>query len=296
MSAEGPVQSPGTVLTVRQVAAYHAMTLVAPAVAERFRPGQFLAVAVGGEHTSLLARRCFPIYEVKSDYGGTVEFVFEAGDPGGEWLAGRRSRDSLDVLGPLGRPFPLPRDPASCLLVGGAHGSSGLFSLADALRRRDCQVHFVLGAPRAHEVFGARSAQRIGESATVVTRDGSLGVAGTIPDVLPRVIEETSADVVYAAGPTALLGSVASVSAALGIPCQVSVGEWLADTAACGIGTCLSCVLPVIGDDGHTRMARACTEGPVLRGERVRWSDLGTIPLDALGGPRAPQTPLEPAP
>jgi len=290
------VQVTGTVLTTRRVDAYHALTVVAPGIAERFRPGHFVTVAVGGAWSATLARRAFSVHDVKPDYGGTVEFVFTVRGPGTAWLAERKARDTLDIVGPLGRPFPLPRDPASCLLVGGAHGSSGLFSLADALRRRDCQVHFVLGAPRAHEVFGARSAQRIGESATVVTRDGSLGVAGTIPDVLPRVIEETSADVVYAAGPTALLGSVSSVASALGIPCQVSVGEWLGRTAACGIGTCLSCVLPVIGDDGHTRMVRACTEGPVLRGERVRWSDLGTIPLDALGGPRAPQAPLEAAP
>lgn len=290
------MQTPGTVLTVRQVAAYNAMTLVAPAVAEKFRPGQFLAVAVGGEHSSLLGRRCFPIYEVKSDYGGTVEFVFDANDPGTEWLATRRSRDPLNVLGPLGRPFPLPRDPASCLLVGGAHGSSGLYSLADALRRRDCQVHFVLAAPQASHVFGARSAQRIGDSATVVTRDGSLGTKGNVADLLPKIIAETSADVIYAAGPTALMEAVSSVAAAHGIPCQVSVGELLAESAFCGIGSCGSCVLPVIGDVGFTRMARACAEGPVLRGERVRWSDLGTIPLDAMGGPRAPQLATEDAP
>lgn len=291
MSADGPVQSPGTVLTVRQVAAYYAMTLVAPALAERFRPGQFVAVAVGGTQTSLLRRRCFPIYEVKPDYGGTIEFVFTADEPGAAWLSGLRSRDSVDVVGPLGRPFPLPRDPASCLLVGGGHGASGLFSLADALRRRDCQVHFVLGAPQAGQVFGARSVQRIGDSAVVVTRDGSLGVKGTVPDLLPKIIADTGVDVVYAAGPTALMSSVSSVSAELGIPCQVSVGEILSEIAACGIGTCQACVLPVIGDDGLTRMVRACTEGPVLRGERVRWNDLGTIPLDALGGPRLAREP-----
>ena len=40
------------------------------------------------------------------------------------------------------------------------------------------------------------------------------------------------------------------------------------------------------GDDGVTRMVRACADGPVLRGDRVRWGDLGTIPFDALGAPR----------
>ncbi|MBC6462135.1 dihydroorotate dehydrogenase electron transfer subunit [Actinomadura sp. HBU206391] len=263
------------------------MTLVAPAIAERFRPGQFVALAVGGDHTSLLRRRCFAVYEVKSDYGGSVEFVFAVRDAGTRWLAGRRARDSVDVIGPLGRPFPLPRDPVRCLLVAGGHGGAALFSLADALRRRDCQVHFVLGGADAAHVFGARSAKRVGDTATVITEDGSRGLQGSVGDVLPRVIEGTGAEVVYACGPVATLRSVSSIAADYGIPSQVSVEEFLHETGACGVGLCMTCVLPVIGDDGVTRMARACADGPVLRGERVRWSDIGTIPLDALGAPRA---------
>jgi dihydroorotate dehydrogenase electron transfer subunit len=44
-------------------------------------------------------------------------------------------------------------------------------------------------------------------------------------------------------------------------------------------------VLPVIGDDGVTRMVRSCVDGPVFRGDLVRWDDVGTIPFDALGAP-----------
>ena len=39
------------------------------------------------------------------------------------------------------------------------------------------------------------------------------------------------------------------------------------------------------GPDGVTRMVRSCVEGPVFRGDRVRWSDVGTIPADAFGAP-----------
>jgi dihydroorotate dehydrogenase electron transfer subunit len=281
------VQVSGTVLTVREVGGYHALTLVAPAIAERFRPGQFVAVAVGGEHTGRLLRRCFAVYEVKSDYGGTVELVFADRDPGTAWLTGRRSRDTLNVVGPLGRPFRLPRDPVSCLLVGGGPGGAALFSLADALHRRGCQVHFVLGGPDAAHVFGARSAQRIGDSATVVTADGSVGSRGEVAGVLPQALADSRADVVYACGPTQTLRQVSQVSSDYGIPVQVCLEEFLQANGACGTGLCLTCVLPVIGDDGVTRMLRACADGPVLRGERVRWSDLGTIPLEALGAPRA---------
>ena len=56
---------------------------------------------------------------------------------------------------------------------------------------------------------------------------------------------------------------------------------------ACGIGVCMTCVLPVIGDDGVTRMLRSCVDGPVFRGDRVRWDDVGHgAPPDTLGAAR----------
>ena len=53
------VQVRATVLTVRRVDAYYAMTVVAPGIAARFRAGHFVAVAVGGQETSMLLRRAF---------------------------------------------------------------------------------------------------------------------------------------------------------------------------------------------------------------------------------------------
>ena len=82
-----PVQIRGTVLTLRRVDAYHALTLVAPAIATKFRPGQFITIAVGGPETSMLGRRAFAVHDVRPDHGGTVEFVFEARGPGTRWLA-----------------------------------------------------------------------------------------------------------------------------------------------------------------------------------------------------------------
>jgi len=57
------------------------------------------------------------------------------------------------------------------------------------------------------------------------------------------------------------------------------------EAMACGVGVCMTCVLPVIGSDGITRMVRSCVDGPVFRGESVRWDDVGTIPFDAFGAP-----------
>ena len=193
-----PVQVSGPVLTVRRVEAYHALTMVAPAIATQFRPGQFVTVAVGGPDSASLGRRAFSIHDVHPDHGGTVEFIFEADGPGTRWLAGLRSRDLLDVVGPLGRPFPLPRESVSCLLLGAGHGTTALFPLSDRLRERGCQIDFMLGAASADRVFGALRARRTARSTVITTEDGSLGSRGIITDMLAQVIHEARTDVIYA--------------------------------------------------------------------------------------------------
>jgi dihydroorotate dehydrogenase electron transfer subunit len=277
----GPVQIRGTVLTVRRVDAYYAMTVVAPGIAARFKPGQFLAVAVGGPQSSMLLRRAFSIHDVRPDHGGTVEFIFAAHGPGTRWLAERRSRDVLDVTGPLGRPFPVPRDPAACLLVGGGYGSAPLFALAGKLRDRRCTVDFLLGAASGDKVFGALTARRTGRTATITTEDGSLGGRGLVTDMLGQVIQQARTDVIYACGPMPMLRQVTLLARRWDLPVLAAVEEAM----ACGIGVCMTCVLPVIGSDGITRMVRSCVDGPVFRGEQIRWDDVGTIPFDAFGAP-----------
>jgi dihydroorotate dehydrogenase electron transfer subunit len=279
--ANSPVQVTGEVLSLRRIGGYHAMTVVAPGIAEAARPGQFITVAVGGPDTSMLMRRAFSIYQVQERgvYGGTVEFVFAVVGRGTSWLAERQIHDTVDICGPLGKPFSLPREPANCVLVGGGYGTAPLFPLAEALRARGCRVDFVIGAATDDKLFGTLDAKRISATLSVTTDDGSVGVHGRVSDVLPDVLAASRADVVYACGPMGMLRAVNLICGDAGIACQVAVEELM----ACGIGVCMTCVLPIIGDDGQTRMVRSCLEGPVFHGERVRFDDVGTIPDDAVG-------------
>jgi dihydroorotate dehydrogenase electron transfer subunit len=280
-----PVQVKGEVLSVKQTGAYLSMTVVASGIAEQTRPGQFVAVAVSGDDGAMLLRRAFSIYQVadRGIYGGTVEFVFATHGKGTAWLAKRRQHDPIDVVGPLGRPFKLPAQPANCVLVGGGYGAAPLFMLADALRKRGCRVDVVLGAATADRLFGALDAKRMAASVAFTTDDGSYGERGRVSDVLPEVIDRTRADVVYACGPMPMLSAVQHIAGSAyngaGIPAQLAVEE----SMACGVGVCMTCVLPVIGDDGETRMVRSCVEGPVFPGDRIRWDALGTVPADAVG-------------
>jgi dihydroorotate dehydrogenase electron transfer subunit len=280
-----PVQVRGEVLSVKPVGDYYAMTVVAPGIAELTRPGQFVALAVGGEDSGMLLRRAFSIHSVRETgvYGGTVEFVFAVHGKGTAWLAGRRAYDPVDVVGPLGKPFALPKEAANCVLVGGGYGAAPLFMLAEALRRRGCRIDFVLGAATSTRLFGALDAKRIATTVAFTTEDGSYGETGRVSDVLPELVDRVRADVVYACGPMGMLEAVQRIAAdtygGAGIPTQLAVEE----SMACGVGVCMTCVLPVVDHDGETRMARACVDGPVFAGDHIRWDALGTVPADAVG-------------
>ncbi|MDQ1541251.1 MAG: dihydroorotate dehydrogenase electron transfer subunit [Actinomycetota bacterium] len=279
-----PVQVNGEVLSLRRIGAYHAMTVVAPGVAEIAKPGQFVTVAVGGPDTSMMMRRPFSIYQIRERgvYGGTVEFIFSIEGRGTAWLAARQAHEPIDIVGPLGKAFSLPREPATCVLAGGGYGTAPLFPLADALRARGCRIDFVMGASKEERLFGALDAKRISATLSVTTEDGSVGHRGRVSDVLADVLTSSKADVVYACGPMGMLRAVSRIADAAGIACQIAVEELM----ACGVGVCMTCVLPVVGDDGVTRMVRSCVDGPVFHGDRVRFDDIGTIPADALGAPQ----------
>jgi dihydroorotate dehydrogenase electron transfer subunit len=278
-------QVSGELVATRRVGAYQQMTFVAGSVAELARPGQFVALAVGGDTSATLLRRCFSIHEVSAS-GGTVDLVVAAHGPGTRWLTELRTGDTVDVVGPLGRPFPLPTEPAPCVLVGGGYGSAPLFWLAAELRARGCRVEMVLGAATEDRLFGVAEAHRAADGVTITTDDGSLGTRGWVSDVLPDVLRGTGASLVYGCGPMAMLHSITRVAEAEGARAHVAVEE----SMACGVGVCMTCVMPVVGDDGQTRMVRSCVEGPIFRGDRVRWdafeSGWGRVPEDAVGAPR----------
>lgn len=278
-----PLQIKSEVLDVKRAGAYYVLSVTAPGLPEVAKPGHFVTVGIGGEESALVLRRAFAIHRVQSRgvYGGTMEFVVSVQGNGTKWLSERRRHDVIDFVGPLGRPFKLPKDPVACVLVGGGYGSSPLLMLAEALRARGCRVDVIIGASTEEKLFGSLDIKRVASTLTVMTEDGSIGEQGRVTDILPDAIKRIDASVVYACGPMGMLQAVAEISTAHGVYSQTSVEEAM----ACGIGVCMSCVVPVVGSDGITRMVRSCIDGPTFPGDRVRWSEIGTIPPGTLGAP-----------
>ena len=268
-----------TIRSMTPVGGYLHMIVDAPGVAE-VEPGHFAALAVGGPNGATLLRRAFSIH--KSTLGETLEFIFAPHGLGTQWLATQRAGDVIDIIAPLGKPFILPKQPISCVIVAGGYGAAPMELLARELRARNCRVDVVLGAATQEKLFGVLDLKGVSDSLIVTTDDGTSGVRGRVTDVLADVITKNNSQAVYACGPMPMLQAVAQVSQENGAFSQCAVEE----SMACGIGVCMTCVLPIIGDDGVTRMARSCVDGPVFRGDRVRWDDVDTVPSDAFGAPK----------
>lgn len=284
----GVVQVEAEVIGSTAAGAYRHLTLVTPGLAELARPGQFVALSVGDGTSSMLLRRSFSIHRVSpaGTYGGTTEIVVAAHGPGTRSLTALAPGDSVGVIGPLGRGFPLPAQPVPCILVGGGYGSAPMFWLAEQLRERGCPVEIVLGAASADRLFGVVEARRVADGVTVTTDDGSAGMQGWVSDPLPELITRTGAGVLYGCGPMGMLRALSDLAQEHGIAAQVAVEEAM----ACGVGICMTCVMPVRDGGGTTRMVRSCLEGPVFRGDRVRWESFEDgycrVPADAVGAPR----------
>jgi dihydroorotate dehydrogenase electron transfer subunit len=226
----------------------------------------------------MMLRRAFALYDADESVG-TVSFVVAAHGAGTQWLVRRRAGESLDLVGPLGTPFRLPDGPSPAVLAGGGYGTAPLVPLARALLAQGSAVEFVLGAASAARLFGQAVAEATGARVTVTTDDGSAGQRGRVTDALPTAIERVGAAVVYACGPMAMLRAVGDVADEHGIHAQVAVEE----SMACGIGVCMTCVLPVRGADGRSRFVRSCVDGPVFDAGDVRWDDVGRLPSDLIG-------------
>jgi dihydroorotate dehydrogenase electron transfer subunit len=255
---------------------YHSLTIVAPDIGERVRPGQFVNVKCGEGQANIL-RRPFSVYRVhkRGGWASTVEIVFDIRGPGTAYLSHLRGHASVDLVGPLGRGFGLPKKRAHCLLVGGGIGSAPLFFLADELRNDGHRVDVILGARNSGLLLNAIEARRVASVCVTTTEDGSQGEKGRVTDVLAETIERCGTEIVYACGPHPMLAAVSAACVERKLPVQVAVEELM----ACGYGVCMTCVMPLRrplkrdeDPEDATVYARSCTEGPVFNGANVMWN------------------------
>lgn len=270
----GPLREMCEVLQYRKIGQYHSLTFVSPEIADRARPGQFVSIGVEGNHTVL--RRPFSIYQVSrhGPWAGTVEIIFEERGEGTQWLTTRTKHALVDLVGPLGTPFPIPQQNVTSLLVGAGYGSASLLYLASVLQQRGLRADMIIGAKSADRIFNAIEAKRLSATTVFTTEDGSIGEEGMATDVMARMLETRRTGLVYASGPMEMLREVSRLATAHGVPVRVATEEAM----ACGTGVCQTCVLPV-ERKGQLYNLRGCVEGPVFNGAKVQWDAIGALPV-----------------
>ncbi|MFM8825172.1 MAG: dihydroorotate dehydrogenase electron transfer subunit [Candidatus Nanopelagicus sp.] len=271
------IQIQAEVLSNKKVGPYHHMVFAVDKMAASCKPGNFVAISVGGGQSSLILRRAFAIYRAndKGPMGGSIELVVAPHGQGSQWLCAQNVGEFVDIVGPLGTSFGVPSSNANTLLVGGGYGSAPLFALAEVLKNRGCRVDMVLGASTASKIYAPLEGKRSVSSLTLTTDDGSTGIHGQISEAIPRLIRENSIEVIYSCGPMGMLAAVSKIAIEFDIPHQCAVEEAM----ACGVGVCMTCVVPVKNDD-QIKMTRTCIDGPVMDGARIIW-DRKTV-MDAL--------------
>lgn len=261
----------GRILSKRKMGAYFHLVLQGDGIGKGARPGNFVAVSVGGEHSSMVLHRVFAIYRVRSD-ASAIEIIVANSGKGTQWLIEQTEGSEIVVTGPLGSAFPLPAEPLNVAIIGGGYGAAPLFELAEQLKNRGCRVDAIIGASTGLKVFAPLEGKRTVNSLLVTTDDGSAGKPGRVTDFLPELIERERIDLIYSCGPMAMLSAVDAIARSFDISHQVSVEEAM----ACGIGICMTCVLPMYetsAQDGEVaHMKRTCIEGPVIDSERIAWS------------------------
>ncbi len=261
-------------------------TYHAPALATGSRAGQFVHVRTG-DLSGFVLRRPFSI-NTADVATGTISIHFRTIGRGTEWFTHLRPGDTIDMLGPLGRPFEVDPRSQHLLLVAGGLGMAGVRSLADEAIRDGRQVTLLFGAASARDVYPTSLLPDEVEY-VIATDDGSVGHHGYVTDLIPAY--EAWADQAFACGPEPMLQALARLAATrsnrmgvakLGrkrgggkaIPAgspnarrraflQVSMEQRM----GCAVGACLGCV--VMATSGIPQ--RVCREGPVFASEEIDW-------------------------
>jgi len=265
-----------TVLSNKRVGQYHQIVFGIGDLVKSCRPGNFVAIKVGGDSSRMILRRAFAISRVAESvsFGGTMELIVAPHGAGSKWLCSQAEGAEIDMVAPLGTAFGIPTQPVKALLVGGGYGSAPLFGLAEVLKARGCKVDMLLGASTGGKIYAPMEGKRSVNSLKIYTEDGSTGETGRVTEPIKALIQSREVDVIYSCGPMGMLSAISALVEGSDVVHQCAVEEAM----ACGIGICMTCVLPVMGEDGKVSMLRSCIDGPVMDGSQVQWQMVGQVP------------------
>ncbi len=260
------------------------LRLEAPECAARATAGSFAHVRCDA---AIPMRR--PLSIMRADASaGWIEVLFKVVGHGLELLGKRKPGESVSVLGPIGQGFKPSAERYRPLLIGGGVGIPPMVFLAETLRNDSAWQPLVLMGSELPFPFAARdssldspwlpasvrSAHPLLESWQIPSRLASLNdfegcFRGYVTELAEQWLQtlspaELATVEIFACGPTPMLEATAALAARHGLPCQVSLEEYM----ACAVGGCAGCTV-LVREDAGPAMKRVCVDGPVFDASRV---------------------------
>jgi len=264
----------------------YVIRLRAPKCAAAATPGSFAHLTCD----PLLPMRR-PLSIMRADAkAGWIDILYKIVGPGLEALAKQPQGATISLMGPIGKGFVPSAERPRTLLVGGGVGIPPMVFLAESLKtRRDARWSpLVLMGSEIPFPFQARPSTILvpglpadviacmplledwGVPSRLATLAGFPGCYdGYVTDLAAEWLGSLDAAALaevemFACGPTPMLQAAAKVARRFGVPCQVSLEEFM----ACAVGGCAGCAVPVVTDAGIA-MKRVCVDGPVFDANAV---------------------------
>lgn len=277
----------------------HILRLHAPGCARTAVPGQFVHLQC---HPLLPLRRPFSILRA-APQAGWIELLYKVVGHGTRLLSGLRPDDTASLLGPIGNGFHLHPARPRTLLIGGGVGIPPLMFLAEVMGRHGApfqpvllmgsEVPFPFATTRSRIPVpglpadvdqGARLLENLGVPSRLASRQPYPGCyRGLVTEMALQWLqalapEQRAAVGVYACGPHAMLRATAALAHDHGLPCQLSLEEFM----ACAVGGCAGCTVRV-HEAGRASMQRVCVDGPVFAASGIFPLPEATLTNDSYG-------------
>ncbi len=236
------------------------MDILAPCVAKKAEPGQFVILRVSDDGERI------PLTVADFDREkGTVSVIFQIAGATTQELSYKNEGDFItDFAGPLGRATETS-GLKKVAVIGGGVGCAIAYPVAKKLAESGACVHSVVGFRNAENVILKEEFDAVSQRLIVMTDDGSAGEKGLVTDALEKLISEGNTyDEVIAIGPLVMMKFVSLLTKKHGIKTIVSMNPIMID----GTGMCGGCRLTVGGE-----VKFACVDGPEFDGHKVDFDE-----------------------
>ena len=237
------------------------MTVLAPAVAAKALPGQFVII-----RADEFAER-IPLTVADYDRAaGTVTVIFQKVGMSTQKLGALKMGDFVqDFVGPLGTPSHLD-GLKRVAVVGGGLGCAIAYPQAKYLHEAGAEVDMIVGFRNRDLVILEDEMRAASTNLIMMTDDGSVGDKGFVTDALKARLEQGVVyDEVIAIGPPVMMKFVSLLTKQYGVKTIVSMNPIMID----GTGMCGGCRVTVGG-----KVKFACVDGPEFDGHEVDFDEL----------------------